>query len=157
MPLCTNRSYCIPRVNSAPYLELQNNRPFLSLFFQGQSSIISAFSRERIEKGWHLYCNSQYVPATNGSSEMVSWFRPQRGSRWILIVGPQLVSALAECPGAHFAAFVSARISRPICRPTARIAVLLKVTPRLIACGKDVALGPVPSCQSIPWIAFVPQ
>ena len=45
---------------------------------------------------------------------LLTWFLPQRGSLMMLIVGPQLVSASAEWPGAHFPAFVSARISRPL-------------------------------------------
>ena len=48
---------------------------------------------------------------------LLTWFLPQRGSLMMLIVGPQLVSASAEWPGAHFPAFVSARISRPVPNP----------------------------------------
>ena len=30
------------------------------IVFQGQFSILSAFSTEKFEKSWHIYCNSQY-------------------------------------------------------------------------------------------------
>ena len=48
----------------AMYLELQNKWPFSktqSSFFQGQFSILSAFSMENSKTVGHLYCNSQYL------------------------------------------------------------------------------------------------
>jgi hypothetical protein len=73
--------------------------------------------------------------------------RTQRGSLMRLIVGDQEVSPTPSIPR-----LFRARISLPITRPIARIAVLFHVQPMLRACGNDVALP-----HATPWIALVPQ
>ena len=88
------------------------------------------------ERGEDRWCRLRTHPGT-------SWFRPQRGSRLMLMFGLQQSSPMSARPDQALVSVAPAshiaRASRPMYPPITRTLVMFQEAPREFGLGKEVA------------------